>query len=486
MGNTVFYNQINEDASQIKWKDIFSEYKKKHDKQDLEYALAAGTALNTASEDYMLQKWRKPWLFYPMLKWGIGFIVLLYIVYFALINSGVAVVPAIEQMTIIIPPLIGPLVLMILFWEMNIPRNISIYELLGIWLVGGLLSLVVANILFTVIPQTGLASIDAPIAEEPAKMIVSMIVMLIVSKNKKIYGISGFVIGAAVGAGFGAFESVQYAFSSAQSVSFMQDEMGQVIAVVGTQMNRGVLFNQIIRLLFSVGGHALYCAPYSAEMGRHSDNGKISLNSVFNIDVIAAFLISCLLHGLWDMSLPAILGGAIVMYAWYVILIVLIWIQGLRILRKCLNQVVQIGAAASNGQALLHGAGNGATSFIEVNRVQRKPETIPQPKAATIKLTCSRGELQGVQWQSNGNTPMMIGRNSNCDIRFSAGAKGVSGQHCSIQLTKFGWTVKDLGSSYGTFVSGTQKILPGTEVKLKQGDVISLGGEENTLTVDLS
>ena len=29
MGNTVFYKQLNEDVSQIKWKDIFSDFKKK-------------------------------------------------------------------------------------------------------------------------------------------------------------------------------------------------------------------------------------------------------------------------------------------------------------------------------------------------------------------------------------------------------------------------------------------------------------------------
>ena len=80
---------------------------------------------------------------------------------------------------------------------------------------------------------------------------------------------------------------------------------------------------------------------------------------------------------------------------------------------------------------------------------------------------------------------MVAGRNEGCEIRFSAGAKGVSGRHCSFQLTQFGWTIKDLGSTYGTFVSGTQKILPGTEVKLKQGDVISLGSNENTLTIDM-
>ena len=78
----------------------------------------------------------------------------------------------------------------------------------------------------------------------------------------------------------------------------------------------------------------------------------------------------------------------------------------------------------------------------------------------------------------------IIGRDNSCGIRFSSSAQGVSGRHCSIQYTKFGWTVKDLNSSFGTFVTGTGRVLPGTEMKLKQGDVISLGGNENTLTVN--
>ena len=495
MGNTVFYRQINEDATQIKWKDIFSEYKKKHDKKDFEYALAAGTSLNTATEETMLQKWRKPWLFYPLLKWGIALIILLYIVYYGLSLSGIGVsVPAIEQMTIIIPPLVVPVILMVLFWEMNIPRNISIYELFAVWLIGGLISLVSANIIFKFMAEGLPVCIKAPLVEEPAKLITAFFIILFFSKNKKIYGITGFIIGAAVGAGFGAFESVQYAFNAAQQITdTIKLETGELIGLLGTSMNSNVLHSQILRAILAVGGHTLYCAPYAAELARHSKDGKITLNSIFNLDFIGAFFISCLFHGLWDLDIITIPGEEKGRYIYLIILIIFIWIQALRILRKCLNQVVQIGAAASGGAALKHGAGDGATSFIEVHHVERndlssKAESSKQPSAASaktgIRLVGHTGELKGVQWQANGEQVLLAGRDTNCGIRFSSGAKGVSGRHCSIQLTQFGWTVKDLGSTFGTYVSGNQKILPGTEVKLKKGDVISLGGNENTLIVD--
>lgn len=458
MGNTVFYNQINEDASQIKWKDIFSDYKKKHDKQDLEYALAAGTALNSASEEYMLQKWRKPWVFYPFLKWGLALMILLYVAFFGLSYTIGSTSGTLYNMTVIIPPLIPSVIMLVLFWEMNIPRNISIVELLGMWLVGGIISFVVVSVLFIPFPDDLPAFFGAPIREEPAKFIASLIILIFISRNKKIYGITGFVVGAAVGAGFGAFESVSYALNFAEYTGILDIHKARIISALS-------------------GGHLLYCAPYAAAIALHMKDNKVKIGSIFNVDFIVSFVVVCLMHGLWDVGFP---------WPVNVLLGICEWMWALRMLRKCLDQAVQIGAAASGGMALQHGAGDGATSFIDVKRVERKTETTPQPKVAGLKLTCNRGELKGVQWQSTGNAPMLVGRNSNCDICFSAEAKGVSGQHCSIQLTKFGWTVKDLGSSYGTFVSGGQKILPGTEVKLKQGDVISLGGEENTLTVDLS
>lgn len=498
MGNTVFYNNINEDSSKIGWKDIFSDYKKKHSKEDFDYALAAGTALNTASEEYMLQKWRKPWLFYPLLKWGIGLIVLLYVIYFGLQITGVGiVVPAIGQLTIIIPPLVGPVILMILFWEMNIPRNISIYELFAIWVIGGLISIVVANILFIVLPETGYSCFDAPLAEEPAKLIAALLIMHFISKKKKIYGITGFVIGAAVGTGFGAFESVQYAFSNAQTVSIQYTEMGQAIAVVDTQMSIDVLYVQILRLLLSIGGHTMYCAPYSAEIARNAKNGKVSFESVFNIDFFSAFFVSCLLHGLWDLDIIRIPGGLVGRYIYLIILIIIIWIQGIRILRKSLNQVVQIGASASKGAALQHGAGEGATSFVGAQSIEKKVASpsvntpinqsvnTSQKQIAQIRIAANSGELKGQHWQFGKNEVIIVGRDANSNLRYSSSAKGVSGRHCSIQMTQFGWTIKDLGSTYGTFLSGNKRVLPGTEVKLQNGDIVSLGGNENTLVVEL-
>ena len=47
------------------------------------------------------------------------------------------------------------------------------------------------------------------------------------------------------------------------------------------------------------------------------------------------------------------------------------------------------------------------------------------------------------------------------------------------------WTVRDLGSMNGTFVSDGIRLSPFTDWKLEDGDVIWLGEKENSLIVHL-
>ncbi|MBR4595016.1 MAG: PrsW family intramembrane metalloprotease, partial [Bacteroidaceae bacterium] len=427
----------------------------------------------------------KPWVFYPMLKAGLAFILFLYLSYFVMKMMGIGIPFAIEGMVIIFPPLVMPVVIMVFFWELNIPKNVSVFSLFGIWLAGGVASLVVTMLFAKIVPDEWPPCFSAPAMEEPGKLIVAMLVMFVVGRKMKIYGITGFVIGAAVGAGFAAFESAQYAFNAAQSISEATD--GHMIAIVAEySMSRDVLHSQLLRMLTATGGHVFYCAPYIAELARHTKNNRITVGSFLNVDFIGAFLISCLLHGLWDVGFITLPFKAVFK--------LFVWAQGLRILRKCLNQVVQIGAVASGGGTLMHGAAvddDYADHVVHVERPEEKQKPLAVPEKLSnaeipdsIKVSCSAGEFMGVSWHLCPGQELLVGRDSSCGVHFSASAKGVSGRHCIIRHTQFGWTVKDLGSTYGTFVSGNQKVLPNTEVKIGKGDTISLGGNENVLLID--
>ena len=301
MGNTTFYREAQEHSEKITWKEILSDCRKPHSKAELEYALLAGTSLDSANETNMLQKWHKPWVFYPLLKAGVALIALLYAVFFlfGLKNAGTYI------MVLIIPPLIIPVILMIFLWELNIPRNISIYELFGFFLIGGLVSMGLVSALFGVFPQIDVRStsdiflwaLNVALREEIAKLAAGILLLCWAgSKQKKhIYGLTGLVIGAAVGAGFRGFESISYALNS------------EAIAI-----------NQIMRAIYSIGGHVVYAAPYTAAIALEMKGGKLTIDCFKSKAFLIAFGSSVALHTAWDYSCRTVgmIGFLVIIILW--------------------------------------------------------------------------------------------------------------------------------------------------------------------------
>ena len=448
MGNTYFYNKAKTNADSITWKDIFSECRKKHSKKELEYALQAGTSFNTATETDMLAKWQKPWMFYPLLKGGLILWVGIYVLFFLTwyISKG-TVATALVEMTTMIPPMIMPMIILFFIWELNIPKNISIYELLAYFLIGGFLTFAVTSLTFKIIGDGPgvFASSFAAFREEPGKLIPVVLLMIYFMKirKKKMYGITGLIIGAAVGAGFGIFESISYAFDS-----------GNIV---------GVMVNQVMRGVFSLGGHILYAAPYSAALALAiRKKGKLTWGCFVDRDFLITFAASVVLHFMWN----AQFGGALVLYAKCVIIIIVLWIILLYILRKCLNEMVSIGTYHS-------GSGYSMGETAPVNG----------SVAASIQVVCVAGALRGAIWQSTGSEVLYMGRESGNQFRFPPSTAGISRFHCSIQKTQQGWTLIDTNSSYGTYVNGGNKVVPGIEHALRDGDIIYIASSENAFQI---
>lgn len=438
MGNTTFYYKAKNDKEKIDWKDIFSEYKKKHTKSELEYALTAGTSLNTATEKDMLAKWQKPWMFYPLLKGGLILLAIMYGVFLAMYYVMGGYTDSLFVMTQIIPPLIIPIILMIFIWELNIPRNISIYELLAVFLVGGFLSFAATSVMWKVIGEgPGIFSSSfAGFREEPAKLIAAVIWLVILGKQKKIYGITGLVIGAAVGSGFSGFESISYAMRFADSGGF--ESMIEV---------------QIKRLIYAIGGHTIYAAPYVGALAlAMKREGKLTGSCFLDRDFLLTFASSTALHFIWNAhfwneGLESLIKS--------IIIIILLWIELLYILRKCLYEVVSIG------------------------RYQGQQNSV---RAGQIAVKAIKGAIKGAIWFSKGEETLLIGREGG-QFNFPSNARGISRKHCSIQLTQQGWTVRDLNSSYGTYINDGRKLAPGIDWPLHNGDIIYLAEKEQAFQV---
>lgn len=76
----------------------------------------------------------------------------------------------------------------------------------------------------------------------------------------------------------------------------------------------------------------------------------------------------------------------------------------------------------------------------------------------------------------------LIGRSSECDIRFREDASDVSRRHCRIEVQGGHVRLTDLGSTCGTYLRG-EKLTPNTPVRLHKGDTFALGKRNHTFTL---
>lgn len=431
MGNTFFYQEASKEDSKITWKDILSESFKKHTSADMEYALSAGTSLNSATEADMLRKWQKPWLGVRALIGGAAVSALLYAVILALtsLRPGVNFI-ALTYLCFIIPPCVSALAVMIFLWELNIPRNVSIYSMLGYFVLGGILSLAVTYLLRIIgIPHEGGL---APAVEEPAKLIVSAVFLVMwVRSGKRIYGLTGLLIGAGVGAGFTAFESISYAFAKASSVE-------------------AALLLAFRRSFPKIGGHILYCAPYVAGLAL-GYRAKGSWDKALACrEFWIPFLCSCAGHFLWN----TYSSNFIVQ----VLIAVGMWYEVLYMTRKCLAEAVRLGRyTPGTAQAAAH--------------------------TGVLTVSCVNGPLSGRSWRFEGGA-LTIGRDAGCSIQLPAQSPGVSHRHCRLEQTPQGWMITDLASSYGTYLT-TGRIDPGQPQPIAPGEMIYLGSKQFAFQVQI-
>lgn len=453
MGNTFFYQQVRADVSKITWKEIFSGTFQKHSKQEMEYAMTAGTSLNTATEADMLQRWQRPWLWWRVFLTGIILTVLI------IALTWVTGAQAFFALLLVLVPLVVPVVLMVFFWELNIPKNISIYELLGYMMFGTIISFVISLVAsyFIGSPAGAFEASVAAFGEEPGKLVASAVFIHMIGKKKRLYGLTGLVVGAAVGAGFSGFESVMYAIFVAPTLS-----------------------NILLRFVFALGGHVLFCAPYAAALALSSPEGGLKATCFVNKDFLLTFGVSVASHFFWNAALPD------PYFIKEIVITVILWWQTLVIVKKCLYQAVLRGNYRS-GEAVC-----GIPPFDRSIAEQRMPAgaaaTVPRPMgsvsyaSAGICIVGVSGILKGAVWRGDSGV-LSIGRGTENGFRFPQQTPGVSRQHCSIQKTSQGWTVRDLNSSNGTFMGDGRRLAPGIDVVLKEGDVICIGGSNQAFRV---
>ncbi len=295
--------------------DLVSEVFKKHTQEEAEEIFVAGTKKTTPKETEITAQWPKPWLYSRIF---IFLAVTSIILYFILIEFGnLNAVPGF----IFMGAMTAPFSLLVFFWEVNAPRNISIFSVVSMFFVGGVFSLVCTMILYRISGVGDLSYIGAMLVgfvEETGKIVVAA---YYVKKTNSKYILNGLLIGACVGAGFAVFESAGYAYRYLLMTQ-------SVAAMVNITLIRGAL---------AVGGHVVWTAMAGAALAATKGEDPFNISQLTSGRFLFFFAIAVILHGIWDC--PLVLLGE---YGKCIILILIAWIVIFTLISSGLKQITRI------------------------------------------------------------------------------------------------------------------------------------------------
>lgn len=209
-----------------------------------------------------------------------------------------------------------PLSALIFFIEMNARKNVSLYQVLRLLFLGGILSITISLFFFDLTNSTQLSWLGASLAglvEEPGKLLA---LILVINITKYRYILNGLLFGAAIGTGFAAFESMGYALRSG-------------IAMGGDAMLDSIM----LRGMLSPFGHIIWTAMCGAALWRVKGNRPFTFDMLYQPGFYRIFFMAIILHMIWNspIHLP--------LYSKYIILGVVGWIVVFALIQSGLKQL---------------------------------------------------------------------------------------------------------------------------------------------------
>jgi len=262
-------------------KEMFSEVFKKRTPEEVEEYFIVGTSRTTPPISHVQAGWPKPWFFMRVLL----FVGLVYFGFSYAMDqfANANLVPGLIMMG----SLAVPLATVFLFFELNTPRNVSFHQVLMLVCFGGVVSLFVSLLGFSVSNLDWLGASSAGIVEETGKLLA---VALIARQTKYKYILNGMLFGAAVGAGFAAFESAGYAFRELLNANFNLDAMSAVIH---------------LRAFLTPFGHVAWTAIAAGALWRTKGDRKLTPTMFTDARFLKAFSIPVVLHMIWNSPIPS-------------------------------------------------------------------------------------------------------------------------------------------------------------------------------------
>ena len=286
----------------VTFKDLFKDAFKKHSEEDLDNVFVCGSSSTTPNVKDVNPKKASAWVYFKIF---IFFIIAYIPTRIGYINYGnLNFLPAM----IMLGAFAVPVTILIFFYEINLFRNIPFYKVIKYFILGGALSLILAILFFSLDINTDISTYSGALMvgliEEVAKAAI-VAFFLFKSKNSN-YILNGLLIGAAVGAGFAAFETAGY------------------ILRYGLAGGDAVMLQTIkIRGFLAPGGHVAWAAIEGAALMYVKGFEKLDKKHLNDKRFLLICLISVVEHGIWDMPIEApyyLVPIGLTVAAWLVII----------------------------------------------------------------------------------------------------------------------------------------------------------------------
>ncbi len=312
---------------------MFSEVFKRRGPNELEDYFMVGAKNTTPPLELVETGWPKPWMFFRVLGTLWAALALLALMFHFDTNPNL--IPGL----LLLGAFATPLATLTLFFELNTPRNVSMYMVAKLFITGAVLSLCAALVL-DMLPVFQLATMEAGIVEECAKLFA---VIVVVRRVQFKYELNGILFGATVGAGFSAFETMGYGlgintggFLQGFVQTLVHGAAGQAapgqtqaqalaqLLTLATNTGTFTMLKELLLRMFTAApmGHMVWTAIAAGAFWRVKRDRPFSASMLTDKRFLMAFLIPVVLHAVWDapIQLP-FLGNEILcaLIGWYVL-----------------------------------------------------------------------------------------------------------------------------------------------------------------------
>jgi RsiW-degrading membrane proteinase PrsW (M82 family) len=314
-------------------RDLLSATFRRYSREEVEQHFTAGLPGFTPPLAEIESGWPKPWMFVRLFAGT------------ALLFAGFLLLTQVFGNANLLPGLIllgsfaVPLSIMVFFFEVNTPRNVSLYLVIHCMMVGSLISLAVTLLLTTVTSLLGpfFDPLLTGVVEEAAKLVAVFLITLRLAPQRYPWILNGVLFGAAIGAGFACFESAGYAFR--YLVASDGFDLGAATQVI------------VVRGFLAPFGHVVWTALVAGALWRVKLDQRLVPRMLVHRRVLRMALVVMVLHAIWDFGYldPPFLIK-------YVVLGAIAWLLAFGMLEAGLKQIKAAQVSAREGRLQVSGS----------------------------------------------------------------------------------------------------------------------------------